>query len=105
MNRQLKEKFNVEKDLDAVFIDSWAKQNWNLNDNVQQEAFVRETTKLWDSFSSFTPFEFKTIQGNLQKYFINRFFCPSIPVYVRTYAASFDKNLAFGRPRPKVKLG
>ena len=66
MNRQLKEKFNVEKDLDAVFIDSWAKQNWNLNDNIQQEAFVRETTKLWDSFSSFTPFEFKTIQGNLQ---------------------------------------
>ena len=66
MNRQLKEKFNVEKDLDAVFIDSWAKQNWNLNDNVQQEYFVRETTKLWDLFSTFTPFEFKTIQGNLQ---------------------------------------
>ena len=66
MNRQLKEKFNVEKDLDAVFIDSWAKQHWNLNDNVQQESFVRETTKLWDLFSTFTPFEFKTIQGNLQ---------------------------------------
>ena len=65
MNRQLKEKFHIEKDLDAVFIDSWAKQDWNLDDFIQQEAFTRETTKLWNSFSSYSTFEFKTIQGNI----------------------------------------
>jgi hypothetical protein len=62
MNRQLKEKFHVEKDLEAVFIDSWAKQDWNLGDTTQQVAFNRETTKLWNIFSENTKFEFKTIQ-------------------------------------------
>ena len=72
MNRQLKEKFHIEKDLDAVFIDSWAKQDWNLDDFIQQEAFTRETSKLWNLFSSYSTFEFKTIQGT------STFFCSLI---------------------------
>ena len=62
MNAQLKEKFHLENDLQAVFIDSWAKQEWNLADALQQEAFDRETAKLWEIFSSNSKFEFKTIQ-------------------------------------------
>ena len=62
MNRQLKQKFHLETDLSAVFIDSFAKQPWNLNDVLQQEAFTRETSKLWEIFSSNPQFEFKTIQ-------------------------------------------
>ena len=62
MNRQLREKFHLEFDLDAVFIDSWAKQDWNIDDFIQQEVFAREVTKLWALFSTNTKFEFKTIQ-------------------------------------------
>ena len=66
-NKQLKERFHLEHDLDAVFIDSWAKQDWNLEDESQQEAFDRESTKLWDLFSSMTTFEFKTIQDVIEE--------------------------------------
>ena len=62
MNTQLKEKFHLENDLQSVFIDSWAKQEWNLGDTLQQEAFDRETTKLWEIVSSNGKFEFKTIE-------------------------------------------
>ena len=58
MNAQLKEKFHLENDLQAVFIDSWAKQEWNMADTLQQEAFDRETAKLWEIFSSNSEFEF-----------------------------------------------
>ena len=54
MNNQLHEKFHLETDLEAVFIDSWAKQEWNLNDPLQQEAFDRETEhSLWMVCSGF----------------------------------------------------
>ena len=60
-NKQIQARFHVEKDLDAVFIDSWSQQTWNLEDQLQQIAFQRETKKLWDSFSSKESFEFKTV--------------------------------------------
>ena len=62
MNAQLKEKFHLEINLQAVFIDSWAKQEWNIADALQQEAFERESAKLWEIFSSNSKFEFKTIE-------------------------------------------
>ena len=80
MNSQLKEKFHIEKDLDAVFIDSWAKQDWNLDDFIQQEAFTRETTKLWNLFSSYSTFEFKTIQGNNNLKFL--FSCNALKTFL-----------------------
>ena len=53
--------------MEAVFIDSWAKQPWNLNDPLQQEAFGRETLKLWNIFSTSPTFEFKTIQDVIEE--------------------------------------
>ena len=67
MNAQLHEKFHLEQNLTAVFIDSWAKQEWNLNDPLQQEAFDRETEKLWTIISNNPTFEFKTIQDVLEE--------------------------------------
>ena len=67
MNTQLKDKFNVDKELEAVFIDSWAKQEWNLDDNLQQEAFSREASKLWNIFSNNSKFEFKTIEDIIEE--------------------------------------
>ena len=65
MNEQLKVKFHIDQDLDGVFIDSWAKKF--PNDVSQQEAFTRETSKLWEFFSSKNQFEFKSIQDILDE--------------------------------------
>ena len=67
MNVQLHEKFHLEQNLTAVFIDSWAKKDFNLNDPLQQEAFDRETEKLWTIISNNPTFEFKTIQDVLEE--------------------------------------
>ena len=66
-NKQIQARFHVEKDLDAVFIDSWSQQTWNLEDQLQQIAFQRETKKLWDLFSAMDSFEFKTIQDVIEE--------------------------------------
>ena len=66
-NKQLQTRFGVEKDLLAVFIDSWSQQEWNLDDDLQQVAFERETIKLWDTFSVMDGFEFKTIQDIIEE--------------------------------------
>ena len=66
-NKQIQARFHIEKDLDAVFIDSWSQQTWNLEDQLQQIAFQRETKKLWDSFSVMDNFEFKTIQDVIEE--------------------------------------
>ena len=59
LNTELQEKFNIGREVDAVFIDSWAKQPFNLNDTTQQKAFDRETKKLWNIFHKMKDFEFK----------------------------------------------
>ena len=66
-NKQIQARFHIEKDLDAVFIDSWSQQTWNLEDQLQQIAFQRETKKLWDLFSAMDSFEFKTIQDVIEE--------------------------------------
>ena len=66
-NKQLQARFVLEKDLDVVFIDSWSQQSWNLEDELQQVAFKRETTKLWDLFSVMDNFAFKTIQDVIEE--------------------------------------
>ena len=66
-NKQLQARFGLEKDLEAVFIDSWSQQPWNLEDQLQQVAFQRETKKLWDRFSGMDGFEFKTIQDVIEE--------------------------------------
>ena len=66
-NKQLQARFVLEKDLDVVFIDSWSQQSWNLEDELQQVAFKRETKKLWDLFSVMDNFAFKTIQDVIEE--------------------------------------
>ena len=41
MNHQLQTKFHLEKILSSVFIDSWARQPWNIDDPDQSAAFER----------------------------------------------------------------
>lgn len=65
MNKELEEKFHTGRKLNAVFIDSWAKKDFNLNDLSQKEAFERETTKLWTLFHVMPDFEFKGIDDVL----------------------------------------
>ena len=54
---------NLPFPLDGVFIDSYA--TYFPDDQQQQEAFVRETSKLWDFFSTKEKFVFKSIQDIL----------------------------------------
>ena len=67
MNRQLKEKFHLQTDLEAVFIDAYAKQPWNINDQSQQEAFDRETENLWNLYHLLPNFDFKSIEDILEE--------------------------------------
>ena len=51
-------KFNFQ----AVFVDSYAKMPSNINDELQQEAFTRETAKLWEYTTNFTSFPLRTLE-------------------------------------------
>ena len=67
-NEQLKEKFHMEGyDLQGVFIDSWSQQPWNLEDPQQQEAFQRETGRLWTFTRGHDVFPFRTIEDVLNE--------------------------------------
>merc|ERR1712136_400936 len=66
-NAGLHEHFDIPLNLSCVFIDSWAKQEWNLNDPYQQEAFDRESNKLWDIVNNTKPFEFKSLEDILEE--------------------------------------
>ena len=71
-NFALQEMFGVETTLPGVFIDSWAMQEWNLEDESQQAAFKRETDNLWKPTSVMSPFEFQTIEDVLEELFFLR---------------------------------
>ena len=71
-NLALQEIFGVETSLPGVFIDSWAMQDWNLDDESQQIAYKRETDNLWKLTSVMNPFEFKTIEDVLEELFYLR---------------------------------
>jgi len=64
-NTVLRNKFHLDHDLTAVFIDSYAKQPYNLIDEHQQEMFAREASKLWDFAMNHPPFAFRTIEDVL----------------------------------------
>jgi len=66
-NELLHTKFHIETTLTGVFIDSWSQQPWNLGDPMQQEAFDRETEKLWNFFESHEEFPFRTIEDVLEE--------------------------------------
>ena len=66
-NELLRTKFHIETVLTGVFIDSWSQQPWNLGDPLQQDAFRRETEKLWKFFESHEEFPFRTIEDVLEE--------------------------------------
>ena len=61
MNKGLREKLHVDHDLESVFIDAYAKQEWNIADEGQQIAFDRESEKLWRLYSELPNFDFKSM--------------------------------------------
>ncbi len=63
----IEEKFHVGRNLTFAFVDSWAKHPKNLDDEVQQEAFARETKILWDFAMTAKEFEFKSIEDVLKE--------------------------------------
>ena len=66
-NELLNQKFHLNVNLDGVFIDSWAKQPWNLGDVNQQEAFQREAGKLWRFAEQKELFAFRTVDDVLKE--------------------------------------
>merc|ERR1712037_431196 len=66
-NELLQSKFHITGELDGVFIDSFSQQPWNLPDPLQQEAFQRETEKLWTFLQEHDVFPFRTIGDVLEE--------------------------------------
>ena len=67
-NALLQEKLHLDIELQGVFIDAWSQQPWNVDDQDQQEAFERETTKLWEFSSQNEMFQFRTIEARDRKW-------------------------------------
>jgi len=66
MNTEIQKNFvHVTQNFSCVFIDSWARKGRHVNDTDEQEAFQRETQKLWDLTKQFGPFEFKSLEDVL----------------------------------------
>merc|ERR1719447_1668713 len=72
MNRQLQEKFNVNKNFTCVFTDSWSQTpgppGFNTEDPLQQQHWATEAGKLWDiTTSREDSFSFMTIDDILEE--------------------------------------
>ena len=66
-NKQLAEKFRINPSVQGVFIDAMSQDQWNKNDPAQQEAFQRETGKLWTFSKTSELFAFKTVEDILEE--------------------------------------
>merc|ERR1711962_1951648 len=66
-NQLLRGKFHIEEQLEGVFIDAWSQQPWNLADETQQDAYRRETEKLWTFLGNHEVFPFRTIEDVLKE--------------------------------------
>jgi len=58
--------------LSLVFIDSYARRNSSMDDEVQQEHFIAETDKVWNFAFNSSEFKFKTIDQVLAKRYNER---------------------------------
>jgi hypothetical protein len=67
MNELLQSKFHFEGELEGVFIDAWSQNPWNLGDQVQQDVFKRETSKLKTFIENHEIFPFRTIEDVLNE--------------------------------------
>merc|ERR1719495_575691 len=64
-NEQLQQKFHINRTLQGVFIDANSQDSWAKDDKPQQEAFQRETAKLWKFAQGSDLFAFRTVQDVL----------------------------------------
>merc|ERR1719495_2883761 len=64
-NEQLQQKFHINQTLQGVFIDAMSQDSWAKDDMPQQEAFQRETAKLWKFAQGSDLFAFRTVQDVL----------------------------------------
>ena len=64
-NKQLQQKFHINQTLQGVFIDAMSQDSWAKDDMPQQEAFQRETAKLWKFAQGSDLFAFRTVQDVL----------------------------------------
>merc|ERR1712055_1009954 len=55
-----------------VFIDSFARKDTHLDDDVQQQHFKEETNKLWEFAENSPEFKFKTVDEVLEENAIMR---------------------------------
>ena len=83
-------------DLQGVFIDAWSQQPWNIADEDQQEAFERETAKLWEFAKQNELFAFRTIEDVLG--LNNKFSVTILSILFGNY------NQYKGRPQLKKSL-
>jgi len=67
INEQLKEKLHLKRNIPAIFVDSWSQTRYEVNDEIQQEYFKKESEKLLDFMKSKEEFEFKTIEDVLKE--------------------------------------
>ena len=68
LSQQLKEKFEIERNLTYAFMDSFSQSGPNLNDEVQQSYWIGETNKLWNEATSRNEtFDFRTIDDVLEE--------------------------------------
>ena len=58
MNEHLQKFYLLDRNLSAVFIDSWSQQHYNWNDSQQQDFYRNETDKLWQHTTNFSAFHF-----------------------------------------------
>ena len=66
-NAILEEKFHINPTVQGVFIDAMSQASWNKNDAAQQEAFQRETGKLWTFSKTSQLFTFKTVEDFMEE--------------------------------------
>ena len=69
LSQQLKEKFDIRRNLTFAFMDSYSQSGQtNLNDKVQQSHWIEETNKLWSEATARNEtFDFKTINDVLEE--------------------------------------
>ena len=68
LSQQLEDKFNINRTLTYAFMDSYSQLGPNLDDEVQQEYWIKETDKLWNEGTGKNEtFDFKTIDDVLEE--------------------------------------
>jgi len=59
VSKEMLEKFGIERELTFSFMDSFSQNGSNIGDEIQQEYWLQETTKLWEAVDGVsTPFIF-----------------------------------------------